>query len=155
MVSGSFIISKASPSTSSSSANATLTATATSQQTTATSQETSTSAPSNSKGISTGAKAGISVGAVGGALAIIGAAAFFLRYRMRKSREAQKASASSGGDHLNPPSYSSPPAFGAELHYKSHGVASSAPPNDMPRDHGFSGQPIVSRNDQVGLHDLI
>ncbi|OAA38492.1 hypothetical protein BBO_07130 [Beauveria brongniartii RCEF 3172] len=143
MVSGYFIISKASPSTASSSASATPTPTATSQQTTATSQETSTSAPSNSKGISTGAKASIAVGAVGGAIAIIGAAAFFVRYRTRKSREMQKASGWSGGNHLYPPSYGSPPAPGAELYYKSHGVASFAPHNDMPRDHGFSGQPIA------------
>ncbi|KAM3554227.1 hypothetical protein ARSEF4850_006545 [Beauveria asiatica] len=144
MVSGYFIISKASPSTSSS-ASATLPPTATSQQTTSTSQETSTSAPSKTNGISTGAKASIAVGAVGGALAIIGAVAFLVRYRVRKNREAQKESASSGDNHLYPPSYGSPPAPGAESYYKSHGVASSAPHNDMPRDYnyGFSGQPIA------------
>ncbi|KAM3511626.1 hypothetical protein MY11210_004710 [Beauveria gryllotalpidicola] len=141
MVSGYFIISKASPSTSSpstssSSAGATLTPTATSQQT-------STSTPSNSKGISTGAKTGIAVGAAGGALALIGAAAFLVRYRTRRNREMQKASASGGGNHLYPPSYCSPPAPGAELYYKSHGVASTEPRNDMPRDYGFSGQPIA------------
>ncbi|PMB69054.1 hypothetical protein BM221_005640 [Beauveria bassiana] len=95
------------------------------------------------KGLSTGAKTSIAVGAVGGALAIIGAAAFFVRYRMRKNREAQKISASSGDNHLYPPSYCSPPAPGAELYYKSHGVAFSATHNEMPRDYGFSGQPIA------------
>ncbi|KAM3527774.1 hypothetical protein MY4038_006157 [Beauveria bassiana] len=145
MVSGYFIISKASSSTSSSSVGATPTPTATGQQTTATSQETPTPTPtpSNNKGLSTGAKTSIAVGAVGGALAIIGAAAFFVRYRMRKNREAQKISASSGDNHLYPPSYCSPPAPGAELYYKSHGVAFSATHNEMPRDYGFSGQPIA------------
>ncbi|KAM3480094.1 hypothetical protein MY8738_005151 [Beauveria namnaoensis] len=138
MVSGYFIISKASPSTSSSSAGATPTPSATSQETPA-----PTPTPSNSKGISTGAKTSIAVGAVGGALAIIGAAAFFVRYRMRKNREAQNVSASSGDNHLYPPSYCSPPAPGAELYYKSHGVAFSAAHNEMPRDYEFSGQPIA------------
>ncbi|ATY63055.1 hypothetical protein A9K55_007068 [Cordyceps militaris] len=139
MVSGYFIIStsktSASPSPSPS-ATATSTTTTAAATATATSQTSATPTPLGGQGLSTHAKIGIALGAFAAGLALIVAVGFFLRYRC------QKKGTRPGNSVFYSTPYCSPvhpdtdflyksQAPGTELLYKSHVMASQAPPRVM------------------------
>lgn len=84
--------------------------------------------------------AGIAVSAATGGLAIVGAVAFFTRYRSRKNTELKEAIAMGGGSQFYPTPYTSPLPPGAEMYYKSHGVQSGPPPGAMPHTYALGTQ---------------
>ncbi len=131
MVSGYFYMSYADKSASSSSLASTATATMTAAATDASNRPTWTSTSSSGPDLSTGTKTGIAAGAAAGGIAIIGAAAFFVRYRSRKNKQLKKAVDVASGSQFHPTPYNSPPPPGAQLYYKAHGAVPGPPPNGM------------------------